>query len=880
MEAGGSSQCAYGGGTITFTLPNNTMTNATPAGGIPILCNGAGDCPIGFVTEFYSDPIPYVISSADDNTTPVDCFGAPSTAGDNLLTFRANYSGTSYFINAGQTVIDCRPLAVQVTIPSIQVGKQVACKKADESCGTFGAEATGYKVGLIDPGFCYSITITNDGNVAAQITNVTDNAIGTLLSSPTNLAVGAVLVIETNVTHGVSVENTVTVTGVTATSPTLPVQDTANAKANVFNPSILCSNLTASVSQLFYGQTTNVTFGVTVKNTGNTPLNGVAITSDKCTTGITPFSLAAGVSTTRTFVCSVTMPTAPEDCPWKLNVSIAATTTGECPVEVTSGCDVSIGCQGNPQVCITKEVACLYTNGCGAYAPAASGVKSGTNCPTFCYRVTVTNCGDEPLVGLTYGDTVFNMADCLPALPTSLDIGGSQSCTYQMSLCTGVENIVSVTGTGAFSGIAVSDVDTAKVDIAQAKIGCQKWVSLDGTNWSKEVTIDDDGADHTVWYKITVSNLGAVKLNAISVTELVATDLQACIDPQVPVELAVGEDVDIVCEAVLNCTNITNGALVNTVEVYGKVAVETEDVCAYDMFGQVIDDSSQCSATVTCKPIPQEGCRTTGGGKQYAIENQTCPKDVRYVTHGGQVGAPYGAAGAPEITNCETGEGTGFWNACIRGEYQHVRHMKGGRRANFHAASNGNVHQFDSLACACLPCDQFETSSPWADGNLTCHPADRTYTNLGDTATVEGLCNPGDRACGPEPRKAPANKIAFSGVGSYTESKGKKVENSVVFRVDIEDRGEPGNAHSISRNGKNKKIDRYRMRMWKITGDPDSLYNRALRVAVAVTDAADERVLAELPCGQGPTPEPDIDDGGDLDRGNRQIHPNTGATCK
>lgn len=157
-----------------------------------------------------------------------------------------------------------------------------------------------------------------------------------------------------------------------------------------------------------------------------------------------------------------------------------------------------------------------------------------------------------------------------------------------------------------------------------------------------------------------------------------------------------------------------------------------------------------------------------------------------------------------------------------------------------------------------------------------------TYTNAGDTATVEGLCNSGDRMCGPEPRKAPANKIAFSGVGSYTDSNGRKVANSVIFRVDIEDRGEPGNAHAIGASGKDKKIDRYRIRMWKLIGNggPDSPENRALRVAVAVTDATDERVMVNMPCEKGLTPEPFIDDGGDLDRGNRQLHPNTGASCK
>jgi len=150
------------------------------------------------------------------------------------------------------------------------------------------------------------------------------------------------------------------------------------------------------------------------------------------------------------------------------------------------------------------------------------------------------------------------------------------------------------------------------------------------------------------------------------------------------------------------------------------------------------------------------------------------------------------------------------------------------------------------------------------------------YTTSGTTSNEHNnvVCNPGDRMCGPEPRRAPSNKICFSGVGDYTLSHGKKTENKVVFRVDIEDRGEPGGAHPISKSGKNKLPDRYRMRMWII--DPaqvDSPAILALRATVACKDATTEHIPCTLDCVGGATPAPDIDDGGDLDRGNRQIHP-------
>jgi hypothetical protein len=164
--------------------------------------------------------------------------------------------------------------------------------------------------------------------------------------------------------------------------------------------------------------------------------------------------------------------------------------------------------------------------------------------------------------------------------------------------------------------------------------------------------------------------------------------------------------------------------------------------------------------------------------------------------------------------------------------------------------------------CACLACD-------------------------GGPGTVVGeLCNPGNRPCGPEPRKAPANKITFSGVGDYTLTNGRRTPRSVIFRVDIEDRSEPGGSHP--RGGK-PPADRYRIRIWVLTPSEVALLNDpanrllAMREAIAATKENTALKDGALKL-DGVTPvdlgtavfgirPPDIDDGGELERGNRQIHP-------
>jgi hypothetical protein len=214
-------------------------------------------------------------------------------------------------------------------------------------------------------------------------------------------------------------------------------------------------------------------------------------------------------------------------------------------------------------------------------------------------------------------------------------------------------------------------------------------------------------------------------------------------------------------------------------------------------------------------------------------------------THGGQVGSPVGVA-TPFTPDSE----------CIKGEWTHVRHIRPKLFGNFHARS------FDSLECACLSCCENPNS-----------------TGVVDDPKFGPLCNPDDRICGPEPRRAPANKICFSGVGDYAETNGKRDRRSVVFRVDIEDRSEPGGTNGPP------PPDHYLMRIWLLSDlgitDENGPEGMALREQIAcnpnsigilsTTDTLDCSDLAG--CSNANTPAPSITDGGDLYRGNHQLHP-------
>jgi hypothetical protein len=130
--------------------------------------------------------------------------------------------------------------------------------------------------------------------------------------------------------------------------------------------------------------------------------------------------------------------------------------------------------------------------------------------------------------------------------------------------------------------------------------------------------------------------------------------------------------------------------------------------------------------------------------------------------------------------------------------------------------------------------------------------------------------------------------MCFSGIGDYAMTNGRRAGQSVVFRVDIEDHGEPGGAGP--KGNKRLPADRYRIRIWKVSPTAVPLaqacqLNVDLRKAIACTEEntslrdgttdplAPRFVTTPLGSPVFGVRAPDIDDGGELDRGNRQIHP-------
>jgi protocatechuate 3,4-dioxygenase beta subunit len=501
-----------------------------------------------------------------------------------------------------------------------------------------------------------------------------------------------------------------------------------------------------------------------------------------------------------------------------------------------------------PCIDVTKTVACLLPdNQCGPFGKTATGYRGGTNNPAFCYSITISNCGGHTLTNVSVidnklGDMTTNFfASKLTPFPPFTTI----TRFYKMAWDVDTTNTVAATGRAAAVGAQqVSDNDLAVAYVDNASVSCQTIVyspdDQDSSFNDGHVTLVDDGMPHEVTFTIIVCNSGDVDLANVQVHTPGLAAL-GCAAPA-PFDLAVGAcRTNVLCISRLLCTNVPL-SLTNFV----TASVDTRNNrCGYDLSGSNITTRSECHMEVECG-MPGS-CRVTGGGRQ----EHYFPDDVRYVTHGGQVGAPVGNEGFDPGTYEREG------SECIHGNWEHVRHQKGGNRGNFHAKI------YDSLMCACLACAEDPTAN----------------------VVVGGLCNPDNRICGPEPRKAPANKICFSGIGDYALTSGNREERAVLFRVDIEDRSEPGNSHA---GGGTPPPDRHRIRIWILTPAEQARladrndrlldFRRAISCSPGSTALQDGAIGANglaVPLGTavfGVRP-PDIDDGGEMDHGNHQIHP-------
>ena len=851
----------------------------------------------GSVLNCGNEPLVNVFIENNQPTNHTPILGPITLLAGSNVVFSGSYPGSACVptadiitvrgteANQGQPVIlsttnTCTATCSNITTPCIIVTKTCS-PSVVRLCGTNSSVET------------FSGIVSNCGNITLTNVTVTDSLLGNGVvlrlaslapnaSAPwtTNFNVTAALCGQSNIL------NTATARGTDCRG-----RSVTNTASCTF--SVICANpritVTKACASPVGGPSSSLVVTGLVCNTGDDALTNVVVTDSlqnavASTNTVVIGTLAVGACAPYSFTYT---PSSIAACSNGIPDMVTATgNDAVCgiPVSATASATCFICC---PAIAVTKLVTCLQPGAtCPAppdsYAPSATGVKGNTGIPSvddpaFCYLITVRNTGQSDLTNVTVID------DKLGSLLTGGNLAVGHSITFSNLVhawdTTTTNTVIATAQCGGIhaSGASVSATTNAVAIVIPANIACQKLVSVNGSTPSvNEAPACTTIASNITWY-VTVTNTGSATLCNITITDLGGHDLLPCGGVNITLTncLAPGQGTGLipVCTTGFNTCVATN--INNAIRVVGHVP-GSSNVCAVNIGGSNVVAESSCNAslTLTCCPMSL-GCRVTGGGRQDFP--QVCPDDVRYVTHGGQVGAPVGNS------NCVVLAANQLGNPCIHGRWTHVRHMKGGLEGNFHA------RYFDTLDCACLDTAFLNTN--------TCQ-----YMQ---GIVVDGVC--GNRLIGPEPRKAPANKIVFTGVGDWACPNGMREPRSCLFRVDIEDRGEPGNDHVLDLGKKPGRVpDRYRIRIWVLSdleqqqlnsGSPvagiNDPYLLNFRNCISACNGIDyqdgtcqPRSCVSTSCSVGPVGSgtitfpggcpvrtPNIDDGGEMDNGNHQIHP-------
>src|SRR5207249_1861788 len=258
--------------------------------------------------------------------------------------------------------------------------------------------------------------------------------------------------------------------------------------------------------------------------------------------------------------------------------------------------------------------------------------------------ITVTNCGPVNLTNVTvlddkYGNLTTNF---FPSRSTAFPPGGSRAFTFKVELdgaalpnhISVVTNTVVAAGQSDLTGRTVTAQDQAVAQIIPAGIACDQLYSVDNGPLTNCLEFTFDGAAHSVVTYITIRNTGLADLLNVTITNDVPLPCSVNAGPFALLSGA-SRTIALCTNAAYTCTNVI-GTLIATASEYA-LGTSTQ-LCAHDIVGKEIVVRSECPGCVKC--VQPNACRVTGGGRQDSP--LAYPDDVRYVTHGGQVGAPVG----------------------------------------------------------------------------------------------------------------------------------------------------------------------------------------------------------------------------------------------
>ena len=444
-------------------------------------------------------------------------------------------------ISVGQETVPMKQVGGLLAEPAIEVVKDCPAEAAA------GEEIT------------YEITVTNTGNVDLTNVTVVDDIIGDLSDEfPDTLAVGSDPVTVSvqytpTASDGDPVTNTVTATGDWSAGETSDsVSATANCTTDITHePGILVVKECPASAP--FGE--DVTFTITVTNTGNEPLENVIVTDELLGGDITadfgfadPFPVGGEASAEFTYT-----PGADED---PVENSVTASGDGVDSGDTVTSTDA---CETD----ITHVPGIAVTKSCPELVGAGEAIS---------YTITVSNTGNEALEGVTVVDTLLGDITAEFEFDDPFPVDGEATAVVSYTPGAGedpVTNTVTASGTGEDSGVQASASASCTTDVSNPAIQIVKTVS-------EEVV--PVGA--TVTYTFVVTNTGDVTLYDVTVDDNVMGHIG-----DIPV-LEVGASVTLTKDFVVGTEPVLNVAVAEGHDILGRVVRDDDDALVSPILGE------------------------------------------------------------------------------------------------------------------------------------------------------------------------------------------------------------------------------------------------------------------------------------------------------
>ncbi len=374
----------------------------------------------------------------------------------------------------------------------------------------------------------YTIVATNTGNVTLHGVTVSDPILGALACDPVQGATGATLAPNATMTCAGTytatqadvdaghVDNTATA----ASAETKPVDDSAIVPA-VQGPALGVVKTADTASYDGPGDVLHYTIVAT--NLGNVTLHGVTIADPKLGTLSCDKAQGAPLAPNATMTCTGTYTATQADVDaGHVDNTATADSTETAPVDDSA----RVLATQSPGLSVTKGV------GLAADGDFSSSLTTSVGTTVY-YEIVLSNTGNVTLTGVTLADSLYALADLGCAVPSTLAVGGSYTCTYSVAAKAGsTENTATAdsaqTDPSADSATVFAPPPTALIVEKKLDLDSSPDTTLlapGGAGWSFHVSGDPGmsgttGADSTYTFDLT----GLERSDLLNVTETLRKD--------------------------------------------------------------------------------------------------------------------------------------------------------------------------------------------------------------------------------------------------------------------------------------------------------------------------------------------------------------------